>query len=279
MKNLKLAACFVLLTLFSATIFGQKMTAEEVISKHLDAIGAKDKRAAIKNQFVLSDVNFDLKGSTVPVNGKAVFVSEGDKNLWGMNLDSINYPQDRFAFDGKDTKVGFATPGNRSVIGGFILSYKELLKEGLLGGVLFNSWALLDTNARKAKINFDGTKKIDDQETYVLEYQPKGGSDLTIKMFFDTKTFRHVRSEYTRVVAARQGTSIDNSAGQRPDYYRVIETFSDFQNLNGLTLPKTYKLLYSYTTGGSREFKWTFNVTNFSVNQALEANSFNIDVK
>jgi hypothetical protein len=259
----------------------QKLSAEDVVVKHLDSIGAKDKRAMVKNRVLLSDLQFTVIGSTRISTGKAVILSEADKNLWGFNLNSNDYPQERFAFDGKETNVGFSRPGVRSALGGFILSYKELLREGLLGGTLLSSWSLLDTNARKPRIEYDGMKKIEGQETHVLTYQPKGGSDLGIKMYFDAKNFRHLRTEYNRVVSATQGTSIDNSAGQTSTFYRLTEDFSNFQTVNGVTIPKTYKMFYSFTSSSSartnREMEWTFNVTNFSVNQQLNDNSFKID--
>ena len=279
-KSTTLFFYIIFLSLIAAN--AQKLTAEEVITKHLDSIGTKDKRAAIKNQFILSDLQFVLKGSAFPSSGKAIVVSEGNKNLWGFNLNNNDYPQDRFGFDGKDTKVAFTKPGVRSVLGGFIVSYKELLKEGLLGGTLLSSWSLLDTDSRKAKISYAGTKKIDNRETHVLSYMPKSGTELTIKMYFDAENFRHLRTEYTRFIAARQGRSIDESANQRSDYYQITENFSDFQKINGITLPKTYKLFYSYT-GAARntnsEMEWTFNITNFSVNQQLDENSFDINAK
>ena len=111
---------------------------------------------------------------------------------------------------------------------------------------------------------------------------PKGGSDLTIKMYFDNEKFRHLRTEYTLVIAARQGTTIDSSAGQTADYYQLTENFSDFEKLNGITIPKTYKIFYSYTGSNgkvNREMEWAFSVTNFSFNQELDQNSFNIDAK
>ena len=283
---------FILTTIFVValsliTANAQKLTAEEVINKHLDAIGSKEKRAAIKNQFILSDAQFQVKGSVATAVGKAIFLSAGEKNLWGLNLNSNDYPQERFAFDGKDTKIGYIRPGVRSALGSFLFSNKELLREGLLSGVLLNSWSLLNTDSKKAKISYDGTRKIDDQETHVLSYSPKSGSDLTIKMYFDAKTFRHLRTEYTQTIAASQGATIDTSASRTSDLFKMTEDFSNFQTVNGITIPKTYKLSYSYTnnapvrttTTTNKEMEWRFTVTNFSVNQELDQNSFNIEAK
>jgi hypothetical protein len=265
----------------------QKMAPDEIVLKHLDSIGTKERRATVKNQLVLADLQFTVKGSARPVVGKAVLLAEGEKNLWGMNTNANDYPQDRFAYNGRETDAGFIRPGVRSTLGGFILAYKELLREGLLGGTLLSSWALLHTETRKPKLAADGTKKIDGQETYALEYAPRNGSDLSIKMYFDAKNFRHLRTEYTRVVSARQGTTVDNSAGQSSNYYRLVEDFSEFQTVNGLTIPKKYKLSYSFTGNGAvqsaresnREMEWTLTVTNLSLNQPLAANSFDINAQ
>jgi hypothetical protein len=286
MKNSIFNSIVLSLVIFVASLApasSQKLTAEEVISKHLDSIGSKDKRASVKNQMIFSDLKFQARGNTAVSYGKAVILSEADKSLWGYNLNSNTYPQDRFGFNGKETQIGYARPGVRSALGEFILSYKEILKEGLLGGTMISSWALLNRDVRKAKIQFDGTKKVDERETYVLNYSPKGGSDLNIKMYFDAETFRHLRTEYSRVISARQGPTVDTSARQSPIHYRLTETFSDFQAVDGLTIPKTYKLLYSVTaattTTANSELEWTFSVTNLSLNQNLDRDSFNIDAK
>lgn len=292
MKNFSLK--FPALAIFLACLFltsfeisAQKLSAEEIVAKHLDSIGKSEKRAEIKNRFLFADVKLIVKGTVNPIQGKAVVLSANEKNLWGMNLSSNDYPQDRFAFDGKRVNVGYSRPGVRSVLGGFILSYDELLEEGLLGGTLTSSWALLAENERNGKLDYEGTKKIDGKETYVLSYSPKGGSDLSIKMYFDQKNFRHVRTEYNRVIAARQGSSIDNSASQTADTYRLVEDFSNFENFKGLTLPKTYKISYSFNGSVSprsaqnitRELEWTFTVTNLSYNQELPADAFDINAK
>lgn len=263
----------------------EKLTADEIINKHLDSIGTKEKRAGVKNQVIVSSLLFSQKGSSTTVNGQSVFASAGEKNLWGMNLASNDYPQEKFSYDGDKTKIAFTKPGVYSILGDFLNSYRGLLKEGLLGGTLFSSWALNTKDSRQAKISASGTKKIDSMETYVLDYSPKSATDLDIRLYFDAKTFRHVRTEYSKFIAARQASSIDNSAGQSSDRIQVIEEFSDFQSMGGLTLPGSYKLTYTYynnspiqaSKAANREVTWKFKVANFAYNQELDANSFNIE--
>jgi hypothetical protein len=265
----------------------QELTAETVIAKHLESIGPKDKLAVIKNQMIFTDARFRFLGGTNILIGKALILSEGQKNLWGMNFNSNDYPMDRFGFDGKEVKVGRPSPGSpRSLIGDFIYSNRALLRDGLLGGTLSSSWALLSSD-RKAKASVDGKKTIDGKSLIGLSYSPKGAGEVTIKMYFDEKTFRHLRTEYTVVRNASIGTGgVDSSASQSSTTYRIYEDFSDFTKMGDLTLPKTYKITYARTGTDAviaarqqvnRDAEWTFTVTNVNFNQELDAGSFNID--
>ena len=287
MKIIQTLLFLTILAIFSVSVFGQKMSADEILAKHLDSIGTKEKRAAIKNQIVVSNVQVAVTGTTANITGNGVMASAGKKNLWGINLSSNDYPQERFGFNGKEARIAYSKPGVRSTIGGFIYANPELLKSGLLGGTLFSSWALLGSDPKQFKLSYDGTKKIDGKEAYALGFTPRGGSDLSITMYFDKENFRHLRTEYSRIIAARQGATVDSSAGQSPDRYRLTEDFSDFQTVNGVTIPGTYHISYSYSGSSSltlanaayREIEWKFKVTNFSVNQDIDDSSFEIQVK
>lgn len=287
MKTLRLPALLLsALFILTCSSFAQKISPEEIITKHLNSIGTKEKRDSVKNQIMLGTVQFTLRGST-SVPGRFVIASSGERNIWGLNFESNDYPMDRFGYDGKQVQVGYARPGSRSVLGLFIYSYKELLKEGLLGGVLESSWGLLNTNAKSPKLSYEGKKKINGSEAFVLSYSPKNGSDLEVKMYFDANNYQHIRTQYNRTVAARQSANIDNSAGQGEDRYQLIEDFSDFKDADGLTLPRTYKIYYSFYNGSTiqsptrsnKEAEWKFNVDNFSFNQSLDESSFNINAQ
>lgn len=287
MKNkvLLFGSIFIILFSVGGVLAGDKISAEEVINKHLESIGSKAKRTEKTSQMLTADVQFSYKGSPTAVNGNAVFASEGEKNIWGILLNSNDYPQDKFGYNGEKTQVAFTKPGSYSVLGDFILSYKNILKEGLLGGVLFSSWSLNDVQNRKAKISFAGTKKIDSTEAYVIEYSPKSSTDLEIKMFFDKNNFHHLRTEFFKLIAARQASKIEDSAGQSSDRFQVIEDFSEFQDMGGLTLPSKYKISYSYYNNSPNqaskrktlEVEWNFNIKAFSYNQKFESNAFQID--
>lgn len=284
MKIQKFAIALTLLAFFYTTtqVFAQKqkMQAEEILAKHLDSIGSAKSREAVKTRIVISDVEFQLQRQN-PIVGKSVIASSTEGIVFGISLNAINYQLDKFSYDGKKVRVGFITPGVRSPLSGFIFSYDDVIRKSLLGGTLSASWALLNIPARQSKLDYKGTDKINGKEAYVLEYIAKGGSDVTVKMFFDTKDFRHLRSEYYRVVGAATGGDPISSVGQRETRYRLIEDFSDFKKFNDLNLPSSYKINYTLARGGApvTEAEWKFKVTEASLNQSLGDNPFDIDAK
>jgi hypothetical protein len=204
-----------------------------------------------------------------------------------MELSSNDYPRERFGFNGKDSRISYSRPGTRSTLGGFLYSNPVLLKDGLLGGTLFSSWTFLSNNSKKPKLSYEGVKKINGRDAYAIEYTPRGGSDLDITLYFDAENFRHIRTEYNRTIAARQGASIDSSAGQSPERYRLTEDFSDFRTVEGLTIPRVYSLSYSSSgvaslqlaQAANREIEWKFKVTNFTTNQDIDPRTFDIETK
>jgi hypothetical protein len=136
-------------------------------------------------------------------------------------------------------------------------------------------------------LKFQGTKTIDGKALLVLSYEPKGGSDVNIKLFFEPRTFRHIRTEYVLLTAAAQGPDIDSSAAQSGTTYRLIEEFSNFARMGELQLPSSYRITYSRNSAagtatsrtGNRDAEWTFKVTDYGINRELDAGSFEISDK
>lgn len=259
----------------------QKLTVEEIVAKHLNAVGSDKNRAALKNQVALGTAKFNvLRAKGTGGNGKAVLASEGKKMILGMTFADPNYPQDRFGFDGGNAKIGFMLPGRRSLVGGFLYRHEGILEQGLIGGVLSTAWSLYDLPTRKVKLETDGKRKINGRETYVINYQPKSGSDISTKLFFDAETFQHVRSEYIFIVPPTQGGSVDSSAGRRGTRETMVEEFSDFKKEMGLTLPRAYRIYLAFdVASGTTEYEWNLNFTDFYFNQQLDAATFDIDAK
>ena len=276
MKIFKLSVVFVLMV-FSTAAFGQKMKVEDVLAKHLESIGTAEARAAVKSQIAVGTAEIkSITKITTPVVGRIVVASAGEKIFWGMSLNSIDYPSEKLTFNGKDVKVAFIREGARSTLGNFVTSNNLLLEQGLFGGTLSSAWAMLNIADRKAKLSFDGTKKINGKETYVLGYSPKGGGDVSVNLYFDKESFRHVRSEYRRISSAGIGVRAEDSSKFSENRITLTEDFGDFKPEGGLILPHSYHILYSTTgnSNGSTEIEWTFNLTEFAVNQNLSADTF-----
>ena len=121
--------------------------------------------------------------------------------------------------------------------------------------------------------------KKDDRELYELEYHPrKGFGDMKICIYFDPKTFQHVRTEYK--VQNQSDSSVDNNfleaqtsnmgtigRARLESYYTLVERFEDYRKVGGMTLPYRYILDYSQSGGaGSFIARWTMNVGKWLFN-------------
>ncbi len=285
MKNLRffsvvysLAMIFILLS--SVGVSGQKMKPEEIIAKHLETIGTAEKRKNLKNQVATGLVSYTVLRKGTGGNGKIVFASEADKILFGMTFAIPSYPAETIIFDGKKSKVAFAISNARSELGDFIYRYSAITKEGLLGGTLSSAWTLADLSNRKAKVGFEGTKKINDREAFELSYSPKGGSDLQIRIFIDNQTYEHLRTEYRRVISSVQGSTPDSSAQQREQKQTLIEDFSNYKKESDMNLPHSYRVyLLLEGAAGTREYEYKAEFSEFFFNQPLDPGSFSTESK
>ena len=264
--------------LFVATASAQKLKPEEIIAKHLDSIGSAEARSSIKSQMAIGDVTVTfLSRKGQQAQGRIVMASAGGRNFYGLQLNDMGYPGEKFSYDGSKTRVMASMNGRRSWFGDFVDGNELTIKESLLGGVLSTSWALHDVAARKAKVAAEGMKKVDGKEYYVISYNPKGGTDWKTTMFFEKDTFRHARTEYKRTQSGGIGQSPEQSSRITQTEVKVIETFADFRDEKGLMLPHVYKFNYVETGGrGTSEIEWAYNMNEFAFNQPIDEKTFDI---
>ena len=276
---------FVVLAAFWGGIWvtakAQKMTAEDIIAKSLDAIGTSSDRAKITNITIIGESAFAQGSSTAEMSpGKCALASEGNKSLFAMTFTIPLYPLEKIIYDGKNVDVAYGRPGVRSGLGEFMADYQGIIKDGLVGGVLLNGWSFYDIGSRNVKVSYEGTKKVDGREVYALSYAPKKGSDARIRVYFEKDTFRHVRTEYRVSSSAQMGADPNMSAAQSENRKELTEDYSDFKTENGLTLPHTYKLhYYKQENHASREYFYTLTLKDFYFNTKLEASTFDINAK
>lgn len=256
--------------------------ADELLAKHLDSIASATIRAGLKSRVVVGPVHFAiLVGGAGTLNGKGFLVSEGEKLQFMVRLPSNDYNGEQFVFDGKKSKIAFSTPQQtHSAFGTLLFDRGDIIREGLLGGTLSTAWPLLNLDERKAKVNFDGLKKIDGQKLYELRYHPHKGSDLEIKLYFDPDTYRHVETTYVYSISERlvQGGP-SAQIGQLPSRYLLQEKFSDFKTTDGITLPTRDDIQLSQEpqTGRTILYEWDLKDLNISNNMPVDARNFDVN--
>ncbi|HEX8354476.1 MAG TPA: hypothetical protein VF611_16340 [Pyrinomonadaceae bacterium] len=257
----------------------EKLTLEEVVSKHLASIGAPEARSAVTSRVIVGTCKFSFRargvGQTV---GRVVLASEGVKSLIGMEFPEADYPHERLGFDGRKFSTGYIRPGVRTIFGEFLHINSSIFREGLMGGTLSQAWPLLNLTSRNAKLEYAGGGKINGKETHAVRYTPKNGSDFQIKLYFDRATFQHVRTEYEQVISATIGRTDKDSAGQRSSSYKIVEEFSDYRKEGGLALPHGYKLRFTADDqNGARQMEWVFDLEQYSFNGKIPADSFDVE--
>ncbi|HZG51432.1 MAG TPA: hypothetical protein VEZ40_04785 [Pyrinomonadaceae bacterium] len=275
------APLFLTNTLTSTALAQDKMKAEEVVAKHLESLGTQAARARASSRVAAGISRAVFKGRTGigAIDGRTVLASENNKILFGMGFDNPDYVGEKFGFDGKKFTVGYLRPGERSTLGSFILIHDTIFKEGLMSGVLSSAWPLLNLAERKPRLEYAGTDKIGDQPVHRLKYMPNKGSDLQISLYFDAKTFQHVRTLYERVAGAGfSGGGIDAQTKQEARRFKMTEDFSDFKEEGKLILPHTYKLVLEIQNRqGTTIHKWDMSLDQFAFNQPIEEKSFNVE--
>ena len=252
------------------------MKAEEIVARHLESIGPAKARSSAR---IISGTAQVILRTPPPGQaiGKAVLASDGLKYLVGMSFPSPVYPREELGFNGNSFVAAFVTPGVRSVLGNFLMTHDLIFKQGLMGGALSTSWPLLDLAGRGAQLEYVGDRKVYDQTLHELRYLPRGGSDLKIKLLFEPETFRHVQTEYERVIPAPTGTREYGNVQERETRYHMIEEFSLFKKEGDLTLAHIIKIKLSVDSqNGTFLAEWVIKLTQFEFNQKIDPKSFSI---
>lgn len=263
-----------------------KLAPAEVVAKHLESIGSAEARAGVHGARIKGTCGLTVKlGGTGQSTGQVVMASQRSQNLINMTFDS-GEPSTAFAFDGSRTTVTQFRPGRHTALEQFFAEYEAIVKEGLLGGTLSQSWPLLNLQEKNPKLEYAGMKKIDGKELHAIRYAPRKGSELKITLFFELETFRHVRTEYEQTIYSTEQTRIPGGGGTLPSInntrgaaqrLNAYEEFSDFKPEGGLKLPHTYKFELSVQSQTRPMLiDWTFNLSAFTFNGPFDASEFTV---
>lgn len=289
--------CFAVSVSWDGRGFGaDQVDAKQVVDAHVKSIGSPQALAAMKTLGFVGTTNVDfIQGMSGNMNGQSMLVSDGNKMAIVLKFGDINYPQEYFAYDGKEVSVGHISPGQRSPLADFLFKYNAIMKAGLLGGVLSEEWPLLDMDKKPADLVYHDAK-IDGRPVHELEYRPKQSlREVKVKLYFDAQTYRHIKTEYrVRIrddmstgmggLGARRGnfqsagetSGFDTLREGTPDsIYVLVEKFDDFKKVGAMTLPHTYIMEYS-AEGQGHTFigKWTMKAAQWMFNRAFDEKIF-----
>jgi hypothetical protein len=272
MRSLRLSFAFVCVLLLALQCWGQetKLQPADIVARHLDSIGTAAARAAAKSRTMQGRAHMSVMlGGTGMADGSAMLVSDGRRFSIAMKVPDTKYPGEQFVFDGSKAQIALTAPSKRSLLGDFMYSQDQVLRDGLVGGTLLTSWALLDVNARKPALKYEGIKKIDGRELHDLSYAPKKADrDLLVHLYFEPDTFRHVKTTYEFSVAP----SFSHTQTSHGSYtrYRVEETFGGFRAVDGLTLPATWTLRFTSMDNATSSIEWQINVDSLVHNNVVD---------
>ena len=237
-----------------------KLKPEEVIARHLEAVGPVEARTAARaaeGPCSLGTLASRLSGA---LTGQFRLDSEPGRFALTMKFPSDRNFQETFVLNDGRVDIGFTQPGKRSGLANFLSVNNLIVAEGLLGGVLNGSWPLLNLAERGAKLSYDGLKKVDGREAHRLSYRPKKAQGtLEVFLFFEPDTFRHVGSLYKTSQAQPMGATIEASSQMSDTYFEVEERFSDWKAASGLILPAAWKI--EYTMRARSTDAWTYELT------------------
>ena len=254
----------------------EKLKVEDVIAKHLEALGSAEARQ--KSRIIQGTAigTFRLGGSG-SAEGGAVIASQDTKNLVSIVFGSTEYPYERVGYDGKIVTTGELTPGVRSQLGIFFMRHEMPVREGLLGGVLSTAWPLLDVSGRNPKLKYSGIKKVGERKAYALTYEGKNSGGLKTTLFFDAETFRHIRTEYEKRQVQLMPDQPSVTQQQGDSVSKLVEEFSDFKEEGGLMLPHQYKITLSIETLSRRVLQdFVFMLAQFSFNQKIDDSQIDV---
>lgn len=260
----------------------EKLTAEDVVQRHLDSMGSAATRAAAKSRVFEGATRFKvLTGGAGTLDGKTVIVSEGRKVQLMMKFPSSNYHGERLICDGNKVQVATSTDAqSRSNFGQFVYIQDIVMREGLLGGELSTAWPLLDLDHRRPKLSYEGLKTIDGKQFHDVRYKPQKSQDVEIHLYFDPATSHHVLTVYTLLIRPQlvQGSDAAQASSQQETHYRVEERFSEFRTADSLTLPSHYTIHFSQDqqSGNTAILEWDTTATRILENVTLDPRNFQV---
>lgn len=130
---------------------GEKLTAAELLARHLDSIGSPEAREAARTRVIRGRVRAAFRMAGIgQAAGTARLLSQDGRVLLGMEFGRRDY-REQLSFDGERVEVTLLGPGRRSPLGphfgagsGLNLphTYRIQLSQQMKRGTLLHDWTL-----------------------------------------------------------------------------------------------------------------------------------------
>lgn len=234
----------------------QKLKPEEVVKRHTEQTFTATAPESGRN--AAGSCRAGRVMGSGEVEGAFELKTTTDTGRFDLRFGIPTYEGESIVFDGKGVDVGFAQrrTSTRSALGSFLSTYALIVSDGLFGGVLNRRWPLRDAQAREINLSSDGLKKLDGRELHRLRYRvPRSQGDLTIHLYFEPETFRHVASVY-EASRSQNATELQPTAQQADERFTVSEKFSEFETTPAGTVPKAWAINYVRTGGRTDQWKY-----------------------
>ncbi len=200
-----------------------QMTVDELMSKVVDALGGEASWRKLTSRVAKVDVDFVNQG--VKGSGET-YAKAPNKSAQAINLTALGKPIGSFSeyFDGANGGewASFA-PAEK-------YSGKEL-EDARIGA---DFYGLLDWKTLYPKAGFKGAAKVENEDAYVVVFEPEKGNKDTI--YFSQKTFLPLKLE-----------SVNSSSTQNVSL-PYSETYSDYRSVDGVMIP--FKTVNSTSSNG-----------------------------
>ncbi len=266
-------------SLFSLMVFllsgsglmGQKLTVEEVITRHLSAVGAGAVTRKTSNIQGRGKLQI-LVGGRAALTGPFYLQSRDKEFSYLLHFNISDYEHERLIANSEEADLGFITPGAHSPLGDFLYVHKLILREGLWGGVLSTAYPLFDIAFRQPKLKYAGLKKERGRKLHRIDYtfkRPQGS--LKVRLFFDPDTFSHVRTSYRLVRPAPLAANTIASARLKSTLHHLTEDFEDFREEGGMLMPHRWTVRYLFdATDETISWEWQHELLAFEFDGQLD---------
>lgn len=205
----------------------QSLSAAEIIGKHLEAAGGREKLLQLKSRIAVGTV----KRESDP-ESKMAIVSEAPNRVSAVFVFP-NYDL-RFTYDGSNAAVQPQLPRQYVM---FYNKYREMLASGLM----FNSISLYNLLLQPpdgVKFEARGVKRLKGGDAYVVEV--KRPNMDAMRLYFDAQTFMWVRTDYGKAHFTAPMKPFTNDPVTHGDEELTVDFYietSDFKDVDGVKLP------------------------------------------